>query len=712
MLFIPVFSLMSSVVIGCAHAATKDAHDKELLPPTTKIPSLQQQTTEPKARNERWWWLFNRGETALVQKKKEIACPAFRTLSSEKDFPLKDLATLRALEICPGHEDLTAAETLPETSKSWFRESDIRARDLHYALLPPAEKVDLLWDKAALEKSDRQRELYLSDAVSVAEAAKDPELIQKTHNKLWNHSPRLKPRPSKKDLPAVANDYRRWRDFNRSLAIERERLKDKSLTFEERFNILKSIRQTYKIAQRKNETLKATQELVRAARREDDRHRKSAIATRLLLEAEILLARTVWTENQRSKARAALENAKVELWGRASLEEIFFILGRMSDEEGKFPQAIKEFDQALAQEPSVPGLRDKIQWARAWVLYKQGPRSEAAAALGALASSAKEPGDQVRAAYWQARATDIAADRKNLLMEVRAKDPLGFYGLLTYRDLGDPIPPLKTSPPDENMALWVSPDLNGPPALTVEWLLSLNLTEGVARILNGLQSELQKNRGASEEAWMRLASAYARAGEFMPLFALMGTLPPERRDRLIKERPDLLFPIPYRDLIEKAARESSVPPEMIYAIIRQESAFNPHARSPADAFGLTQLLPSVAGVLAKEKKIPFKEAHDLYDPETSIRLGSLELKRLLGRWKEQWIPAVACYNANEPAVKGWLKNRGRPDVTEFIEEIPYEETRAYIKLVMRNQIFYRRLLQPEAQAFPENCLKIAQAVSL
>jgi soluble lytic murein transglycosylase len=186
---------------------------------------------------------------------------------------------------------------------------------------------------------------------------------------------------------------------------------------------------------------------------------------------------------------------------------------------------------------------------------------------------------------------------------------------------------------------------------------------------------------------------------------------------MVSKHPELLFPRNYRELIVKSAEQEGILPEFPFSIIRQESAFNPRARSPVDAFGLMQLLPSLAKNLSKGTTIPYHEAEDLYDPEINVPLGTKELRNLLKKYDNQYILAVSAYNASDGAIRGWLKTRYRPDAVEFIEEVPYDETRTYIKLVLRNFVFYKRLSQPqitnavtsptEGQVrFPEEWLKL------
>lgn len=694
-----------SFVIGCAHFLRKDTRiDPALLPPTAE-------QLAKNSDNARWFKSFQTADQAQKESRKEIACPAFRDLARETMFPLRDLALLRAHQICPFTDDLPPVSAISEDSARWFAEDVLKARDAEWDRLTPAEQVTHLWDKAAIEKNDRKRETALMDAAGLAEKSGDPKLAEEARQRLWKNSPRLKPNPERKDYAAIASDYRRWREFGRAVQLERRRLQDKQLGNDERFAILKSIRQTWKTSQNKNEMLAATTELVNFARQDFRKHPRDAGAAKRLLEARLLFARTVWTENRRDLGQKALQETKRDLAGRVSFEELYFLLGRMEEETGNLSEAEAYFSLALKERPSVGGLRDKIRWARAWVLHKSGTLPEAVVAFNELANDAKEPADRFRATYWAARDLPPGPARDAALREAKRLDPLGFYGLLASRDLNESLPPLPSVKETTSLTLTSSNEFPIGPSIVAEWLISLGIEDGTERVLLSVQNELQRNRQASNDAWLRMSTAYARAGQYLPLFALMSTLPAETRDRLLKDHPEFLFPKPWVPQVEKAARDAGVPAELVYAIIRQESAFNPRARSHAEAYGLTQLLPNIASVHARRHGIPYNGADDLFEPETSIRLGAWELRGLFDRWKGVWIPSIASYNANADAVRGWLKRRRRADPVEFIEEIPYEETRAYVKLVMRNQVFYQRMLASGPTVFPENCLKLGEPVS-
>ena len=132
--------------------------------------------------------------------------------------------------------------------------------------------------------------------------------------------------------------------------------------------------------------------------------------------------------------------------------------------------------------------------------------------------------------------------------------------------------------------------------------------------------------------------------------------------------------------------------------IRQESEFNPSVISYANAWGLMQLLPSVGKSLAHQEGIRHFDTRDLLDPSTNIRLGCLYLKQILDKFGDHPEYAFAAYNAGDSRVTAWQSD-GRPyqDMDEFVESIPFTQTRNYVQAILRNEIIYRELDKAESQ---------------
>ncbi len=151
------------------------------------------------------------------------------------------------------------------------------------------------------------------------------------------------------------------------------------------------------------------------------------------------------------------------------------------------------------------------------------------------------------------------------------------------------------------------------------------------------------------------------------------------------------FPQAFKGWVTKYADRAGVTHEWVWSIMRAESLYKSDVISPVGAKGLLQIMPYTGRNLARLAGDPENEAPNLIDPETNIRLGSQYLARLKQKFKGSLPLAAAAYNAGPHRVEGWLVNFGHLETDEFIEHIPFLETRNYVKKVVRNHTFYRRL---------------------
>jgi soluble lytic murein transglycosylase len=152
----------------------------------------------------------------------------------------------------------------------------------------------------------------------------------------------------------------------------------------------------------------------------------------------------------------------------------------------------------------------------------------------------------------------------------------------------------------------------------------------------------------------------------------------------------LLFPLPYRAALEMYSKQRGLDPFLVAGLIRQESEFNPEAVSPAQAYGLTQLLPSTGRALLKVSPRRFR-ASILFRPEVNLRLGTTYLRGVYDKNAGKWEPTLAAYNAGGSRVENWLTWATYREPAEFIETIPFSETRNYVFAVLRNAQIYRKL---------------------
>ena len=161
----------------------------------------------------------------------------------------------------------------------------------------------------------------------------------------------------------------------------------------------------------------------------------------------------------------------------------------------------------------------------------------------------------------------------------------------------------------------------------------------------------------------------------------------EHRDDLA-----LRFPLAYRDAVKGEAAARGVEPPLVFAVVRQESAFVPDARSPAGALGLMQIMPSTGRQLARRLGERPRGRAVLLDPDTSVRYGSAYLAWLLERFGGNQLLASAAYNAGPRRVQSWLPEVAPVEADRWVENVPFTETRRYVRRIMAYTAIYQHRL--------------------
>ncbi len=161
---------------------------------------------------------------------------------------------------------------------------------------------------------------------------------------------------------------------------------------------------------------------------------------------------------------------------------------------------------------------------------------------------------------------------------------------------------------------------------------------------------------------------------------------------------DIRFPLAYREQIMENANLQKIDPSWAYAIIRQESAFASDARSPKGAMGLMQIMPDTGKMIAKELSMNLSNGNQLLDTDTNIRFGISYLRKALNRFDQNTVLATAAYNAGSQRVKSWLPDE-KVTTDLWIENIPYKETRNYVKQVLSFATIYDDRLKRSATPF-------------
>lgn len=210
------------------------------------------------------------------------------------------------------------------------------------------------------------------------------------------------------------------------------------------------------------------------------------------------------------------------------------------------------------------------------------------------------------------------------------------------------------------------------------------------------------SEGGNPERLLTKSLVLHAAGHWLDAIKVFDSLPRTFRNTLATGFERVLFPRRYEEIVRQHAEKAEVDPDLILAIIRQESVFNPQARSPAGAQGLMQLMPATAILEAKRLSSGYvdrvtkvainqqaKNKKNLLIPETNLTLGIHHVRTLLAKYGNP-VYVLSAYNASPAAAERWMGKIPNHDILTFIERIPYKETRAYVKLVLRNYFYYKR----------------------
>ena len=237
--------------------------------------------------------------------------------------------------------------------------------------------------------------------------------------------------------------------------------------------------------------------------------------------------------------------------------------------------------------------------------------------------------------------------------------------------------------------------LNRAKLLESVWLLDWAIGELSAAVRNGASpfrmgqelARLERERGRHHVA-MRYGKRY-----------ISGYFAMDLQD-LPREAWEALFPLPWWEQVKRNAEVTGLDPYLVAGLIRQESEFDPQARSRSNARGLMQLLPSTARYMAK--RIPDRRARayrlaSLYRPEINLIYGTYYLRKVLDQFNGSPEHALAGYNAGPHRVEEWTSDANFEDPAEFVESIPITETREYVQAVLRNAALYRKLYQTDGE---------------
>ena len=378
-------------------------------------------------------------------------------------------------------------------------------------------------------------------------------------------------------------------------------------------------------------------------------------------------------------ATQALSGFAQSFPGDTAAPTALYVLGDMLADRGEWAEAARWFDELIARYPA--DLRASLARFRLAAQALRDSLRDSASALFRAEVAAGAP-QRMSARFWLGKLALLSGDSagaRAAWLTLAREDSVGYYGLRARREVN--LPPLRFA---------------AAPAPAPSAAIAASLGRVDTLLLAGLdtaaQAEVRTILGRAPQqdvdALLAWSDGLARRG-FGPAAVRLGwqaALKAPNDPRVLRA----IFPWPNRRAVEGEAAEFGVDPLLLVAIVRQESVFDAEALSPAGARGLAQLLPGTAALTARGLDVTFYPEW-ITVPDLNLHLGAAHLQELLARFPGRVDAAVAAYNAGTAPVTRWLARPGADDPDQFIESIPYQETRGYVRSVLRNRELYRAL---------------------
>jgi soluble lytic murein transglycosylase len=417
-------------------------------------------------------------------------------------------------------------------------------------------------------------------------------------------------------------------------------------------------------------------------------------------EALYFYALTLKALNDRAGYEQALRRVVAEFPTQSWAEDALNALATDRIRENRDAEADEIFRQLYANHPRSRHS-ERAAWKIGWRSYREGRYEETTQFFEQAAADFPRSDYRPAWLYWSGRAHE-AANRKALAedryMLVTADYLNSYYGRLAAkrlkgrhaapRVLADVTPSLLPPPPNEPVVRALL-DL-GAYELALNEIRYAQRAWGDSPALQATQAWIFQRQGQSEtgtERFRLLRGSITAMKRAYPQYMAAGG------EQLPRDVLSVIFPLDHFDLIKKYSPAYGLDPYLVAALMAQESTFVRDIRSHAGAYGLMQLMPRTARQYARRLKIPYSRAV-LTNADANVRIGTAYLADKIKEFGDLHL-ALASYNAGETPVRRWIAERpGLTDREEFIDDIPYPETQAYVKKLLGTTDDYRRLYGP------------------
>ena len=426
-----------------------------------------------------------------------------------------------------------------------------------------------------------------------------------------------------------------------------------------------------------------------------------------LTEVYYLLGSVYQRQNQPADSMQVYEMGLVQPPILPWTAKTLWALARLQEERQELARAV-ELYQRLAQDFPTYEKADSSLWQAGWLQYRQRHHQAATALWQSFEQRFPRSPLLPQVLYWQARVAQQGGQQDTALrlyQRIVADYPVHYYTTQGYTSLQasgvrSALATDKTLPttpvllqdsgllPEQSQG---KPNKAHFHLVRAQELQQLQMSQPAGQEIRSLAPLLPSTPAAQ----YFLASLYINnqqyAAAFRALNSVIEALSPAEVRGLPHDFWTILYPQVFWPEVSQLAQTRGLDPYLVLSIIRQESAFNPAAISSAGARGLMQLMPTTAQELFTKLKLPQESASRLHDPQLSITLGTHYFAGLMQRYQGNVVLALTGYNAGPARAARWREQWSGVPTDEFVERIPLDETRNYVKLILRNLMMYERL---------------------
>jgi soluble lytic murein transglycosylase len=416
-----------------------------------------------------------------------------------------------------------------------------------------------------------------------------------------------------------------------------------------------------------------------------------------------LLGQVAWAANDNYTFYRTVDDLRQAAPASAWLEQALLSAANLHLVHHEYDQALDAFREAQQRFPT--GARASyVHWKAAWLTLRQGRNAEAEKAFEDQVALYPAGAETPSALYWRARLAE--EDNQPLMARAFYQKISDRYRNFYYAELArqrmkhlpatadattryallDRVPPLDSSgkvadsePPSDELHVQKAQLL------------------GNGGLVDFAVRELQAAAAADGGSWgpAETAQLYDETGHYDQAIEVMKHSAPNYFALDIPDLPrkywEALFPRAYWSDLKRSSAANGLDPYLVASLIRQESEFNPNAVSRANAVGLMQLLPKTGKAVARQVKLKRYTASQLYTPAVNLQLGTRYFRGMVDKFGGSFEYALAAYNAGSDRVEEWLGQGKYRDPQEFVESIPFTETREYVQAILRNASVYKQL---------------------